>query len=87
MCDIWDKLFPPKLYGAYSVEAARRCGTHIYLRPDGTEVEITFVSLINHNSTYLWEDVVWVGEIVKFVRPGRPAQVLHYLFEKKCKNL
>lgn len=54
----------------YSHRAAKLCGSFIYARADGTEVEVTAVDKdIRYNSG--WSDKEYCGEVVKFLRTGR----------------
>lgn len=64
-----------KLYGVYSAKAAEKIGTKIWQRPDGTEVEVVSVADDPKCLSFLWDDKVFVGEVTKFVRPGRTREM------------
>ena len=57
--------------GLYSPTAAELYGTVFYLKPDGTEVEVTAVFDEESASDYMWKDTKVVGEVAKYVRAGR----------------
>lgn len=64
--------------GLYSPTAAQLYGTVFYLKPDGTEVEVTAVFDEESVSDYKWKDTKVVGEVVKYVRPGQPGSSERY---------
>lgn len=59
------------MYGFFSEEAYRLRGYVVYLRPDGSEVQVT---VIDRDPNYHlhqadgWKDMVPVGEVTEFVR-------------------
>lgn len=62
-------------YGFFSVEAVKKgLGTAIYLTTDGKEVEITSVCRSEDKKNYEWRDFVCVGEVTKWIRPGRKGK-------------
>lgn len=69
---LWATL-PDKNYAAYSCAAAQAgCGTVVYRKPDGTEVEVSSVSTNDpFCSDFKWEDKILLGEVAEWVRAGR----------------
>ena len=61
-------------YHAWYSETAviRGVGTTFWRREDGSEVEVTNVHL-DKNGFYGFEDKQYLGEVVEFVRSGRPS--------------
>jgi hypothetical protein len=57
-------------YGLYSAKAAAKHGTIFYRGADGNEVEVTAVE--SNPDCYKWSDAENRGEVVGFVRDGRP---------------
>lgn len=60
------------MYGFYSekqLEIMKRNGYNaiVYLTPDGKEVIVTEVKQINESNKW-YDDCVYVGEVVKYVR-------------------
>jgi hypothetical protein len=63
-----------KKYGFYSIKAIEGGGgTSIYSTPDGREVEVSMVDDNPEGSGYSWPDKVSRGEVVEWLRRGRPA--------------
>ena len=59
-------------YGWYSAKHAALGGsTAIYTRPDGSEVEVSFVTLDANSSGTKWDDIQCVGPVVKFICDGK----------------
>ncbi len=65
-----------KKYGWYSQESADSgCSTSIYARPDGSEVEICFLTNSPTDpSGSKWPDQQCVGEIKRYIRDGSPGK-------------
>lgn len=63
------------LYACYSEKMSIVSGTVFYLRPDGSEVEVTSVEDNPSCENTYWDDKVLVGEVVKYVRKGRQGQL------------
>lgn len=60
-----------KLYGFYSAKAVRaRCSTSFYSTPDGREVEVTCVCRDEPGVGYVWDDKIFLGEVVNWLRRG-----------------
>jgi hypothetical protein len=72
----WRAKIAPTLRCAYfSAEAAKKCGSSIYLAHDGSEVEVTYVDegLIDCG-IYQWPDRKSVGPVVAWLRKGQTGQ-------------
>jgi hypothetical protein len=69
------KIAPTLRYAYFSAEAAKECGSSIYLAHDGSEVEVTCVGegLIDCDN-YLWPDRKSVGPVVEWLRRGQTRQ-------------
>ena len=63
-------------YAYFSAEAAKECGSSIYLAHDGSEVEVTCVGegLID-SGTYQWPDRKSVGPVVAWLRRGQTGRL------------
>ncbi len=72
--DIKSILHPEVLYGFYSEEQAKVCGTTIYEAHDGREVEVTTVSQ-SLDPGVSWDDIVLVSRVRAFVRVGREGEL------------
>jgi hypothetical protein len=61
---------PPKekLYGWVSWQHQRHCQTVIYRHIDGSEVEISFVTLSPTHHGTGWTDCKCIGEVTDFIR-------------------
>jgi len=59
-----------KMYAVYSKRQAEVSGTHIYGRPDGTEIEVTAVDTIPGCPETVWPDKIDLGEVTEWVRHG-----------------
>jgi len=57
-------------YAIFSESQAKIHGTSFYLRPDGTQVEVTEVGLRGCPATK-WDDKVDLGPVTHYVAPGR----------------
>jgi hypothetical protein len=70
------KIAPTLHYAYFSAEAAKKCGSSIYLAHDGSEVEVTCVGkgLIDCGS-YQWPDRKSVGPVVEWLRTGQTGQL------------
>lgn len=70
----------PKIqYGFYSKKCSERNGTFTYKTPDGREVEVSAVMSDREGSAMVWDDKVFVSEVLGvlsggFVRRLWPAQ-------------
>jgi hypothetical protein len=51
----------------FSKKAADRFGYIVYSKADGSTVNVTIVSEKNKLEHYLWDDVEYIGEVVKLV--------------------
>lgn len=60
-------------YGVYSKTAAAEQGTLIYGCPKGSEIEVTAV--VGDPTARTWPDAELRGEVVKFLRFGRPGRL------------
>lgn len=61
-----------KKYGLYSPSMANQTGViFVYKRPDGSEVEVSGISLDPECSSYHWKDKVLLGEVTDFVKTIR----------------
>ena len=69
------KIAPTLRYAYFSAEAAKKCGSSIYLAHDGSEVEVTCVGkdLIDCG-IYQWPDRKSVGPVVAWLRRGQTGQ-------------
>lgn len=56
-------------HGFFSATAARFTATRIWRAEDGSLVEVSFVS-DTMTPDHGWDDLVYVGEVVEFVRQG-----------------
>ena len=65
-----------KLYGFYSAEAAIICGSSIYQKADGIEVEVTGVEDNPEGFGYHWADKQYVGEVIKYLRHEQSGDLL-----------
>lgn len=64
-------------YGWYSRKAViAGCGHHVYANKDGVNIITTAVTADSEGAGYNWDDKVFVGEVVKFVRSGDPGMQL-----------
>ncbi len=61
-----------KQYGMYSAGMAEITGTLIYSTPSGEEVEVTSVGSDPNFSGIKLDDKILKGEVVKFLRDGKP---------------
>jgi hypothetical protein len=70
------KIAPTLRYAYFSAEAAKKCGSSIYLAHDGSEVEVTCVgeNLIDCGN-YQWPDRKSVGPVVERLRRGQTGQL------------
>jgi hypothetical protein len=70
------KITPTLRYAYFSAEAAKECGSFIYLASNGSEVEVTCVGedLIDSGS-YKWPDRKSVGPVVAWLRRGRDSSI------------
>ena len=57
-----------KMYGWFSKKQILFTGINEYLTPNGEIVHVTHVSVSDKNSVCGYDDVVCVGEVVKWVR-------------------
>jgi hypothetical protein len=75
------KIAPTLRYAYFSAQAAKTCGSSIYLAHDGSEVEVTCVGegLID-SGTYQWPDRKSVGPVVTFLRRGQRGQTVRPSF-------
>jgi hypothetical protein len=62
-------------YGWRSEKARAACGSVFWSTPDGGEVEVTAVSDSRDYPEYKWDDKVYVGEVVRWLR-GRVLRIL-----------
>ena len=80
-----------KLYGFYSQESvALGQGTAYYSRPDGSLVEISWVVDDPNGGDHGWTDVQECGEVIDWVKVGRPEQEPEYktpLLKKRRYNI
>jgi len=69
------KIAPTLRYAYFSAEAAKKCGSSIYLSHDGSEVEVTYVGegLIDCG-IHKWPDRKSVGPVVEWLRRGQTGQ-------------
>ncbi len=69
-------LAPTLSYAYFSAEAAKECGSFIYLAHDGSEVEVTYVGkgLIDCGDC-LWPDRKSVGPVVAWLRRGQTGRI------------
>lgn len=65
------------LYGWYSPTAANQFGSSIYLKPDGSGVEVTFVAPASMADQYNWPDKIAIGPVVEWIMTGRDTD-WHY---------
>lgn len=72
---------PAEYHAVYSLKAALKYGSGIWLTPDGREVEVTAVDESRENlyRIYGWEDKVYVGIVTKRLRQGFPDSSLSWL--------
>lgn len=62
-----------KKYGFYSGRSHDAGhGTHWYAKPDGSEVEVSCISLDPEGAEYRWDDKKAVGEVTQWLRVGDP---------------
>lgn len=63
---------PPKEkhYGWVSRQHMRHCRTVVYRHIDGSEVEVSFVTLSPTHHGTGWTDCKCIGEVTDFIRPG-----------------
>ncbi len=67
-------------YGFYSDRAvAAGIGTCFWSKPDGSEVEVTVVDDDPEATATKWADKRSIGEVVKYIRPGRKCAFEPYL--------
>lgn len=59
------------MHGYFSMQA-RRHGSVVWRRKDGSDVEVTMVADSKDwaDKHYLWVDKIYVGELTQFVRSG-----------------
>jgi len=57
-----------KLYGWVSNQSNRHSSTVVYRRPNGSEVEVSFVSYNPTHHGTCWTDCLCIGEVTEFVR-------------------
>lgn len=55
-------------YGWYSAKAAQSFGTATWEKADGTQVDITCVTSDPEGESYMWDDKVPVGKVIRCVR-------------------
>ena len=60
-----------QLYGYFSEEAAKLCGTVFYRTPDERTVEVTAVYQAGEEGAYHWKDKVLVGPVNHWLCSGR----------------
>jgi hypothetical protein len=66
------------MHAFYSAQAARMIGdTCIYLNKSGEEVECTCVTEDITGSSYLWEDKIYVGEVVECIKSIKPKYIFY----------
>lgn len=65
---------PTTFHAWYSPTAAYYYGSVIYVREDGSEVEITCADY-DLNYDYRWSDKIYVGKVVKYLRNGREKNI------------
>jgi len=63
-----------KYFAWRSEKSAKSVGVAIWKKPDGSEVEVTEVvnglDELSVNPMVLMDDLIFMGEVTKFVRPG-----------------
>ena len=64
------------LFAIYSNKQAARYGSIIYTDTNGKEIEVTSVGSVKGCPLVEWPDKIDMGEVVKFVRQGRPDHIL-----------
>lgn len=62
----------------YSAEQAKLCGTVIYERLEGGEVEVTCVAS-DGNHGCQWPDMKFVGEVLDFKRRGQRSTLFDFM--------
>lgn len=63
------------LYAVYSAMQAKRIGTVIYQRPDGSEVAVTEVSSLRNIPGNKWPDKQDLGEVTILIREALEVDV------------
>lgn len=61
-----------KRYGFYSAAAVKSgSSTSFWAKPDGSDVEVSYVSEDPKGDNYSWDDKESLGEVTKCVRAGK----------------
>lgn len=71
-----------KIYAAYSQRHTDLgFGSSVYLRPDDTRIEVSSVGSDPDLASFMWPDKVLLGEVTRYIGPGKPYTGKLFLFE------
>jgi hypothetical protein len=59
-------------HGWFSKEHSKQLNSVVYSTPNNSEVEVTYVDKEKECPNYMWDDKVYIGEVVEFLyeNPG-----------------